>query len=317
MARASKSRKASSKAPTRRQRFLRWVFSPQRLMIAAVLAMLSLFWPQVIRRIPTLDHREEYRVGVDQVQITQPLPRWIPEDIVQKIFDRAGFDESLSVLDPQLSEKIAMACYAHPWIERLVQVRKSYPARVHVEVVYREPVAMVEVVGGGYYPIDRYGHSLPNDDFSAADIGRYPIVRHVGSVPVGNVGESWGDPAVTGAAQLAAVLTARNEAGQSWWTALGLKSIIAPLRTTTTDSVDDLQFRIGTEGGSEIVWGRSPTSGHPAELTVVQKLERISEYQSYEGFDRSLVPFLIDIRHWKGTVRSQLQVAERSSTVRQ
>lgn len=311
MARASTSRKASSKSLTLRQRLVHWMFRPLRLVIAAAFALAWLFWPQVERQLPQLENRAEYRVGIEQIQINQPLPRWIPEDIVQKIFTRAGFDESLSLLDPQLSEKIAMACYAHPWVERLVQVRKSYPARVQVDVVFREPVAMVEVVGAGYYPIDRYGHSLPNEDFSAADKGRYPVIKNISSVPVGSLGESWGDPAVAGAAQLAAVLTARNEAGQSWWNALGLTSIVAPRRSSATDSIDDLQFRIGTEGGSQIVWGRSPESGHPAELTVVQKLERIVEYQSYEGFDRSLVPFLIDIRHWKGTVRSQLQIADQ------
>jgi hypothetical protein len=314
MARSATTRKKTSTTSTIRQRFVRWLFSPLRLSIAAALALSWLFWPQVEQQLPQLDNREEYRVGVEQIQITQPLPRWIPEDIVQKIFTRAGFDEPLSLLDPKLSEKIAMACYTHPWIERLVQVRKSYPARVQVEVVYREPVAMVEVIGGNCYPIDRHGHSLPKEDFSLADISRYPIIRNISSVPAGNLGEAWGDPAVTGAAQLAAVLTARSEAGQTWWNSLGLKSIIAPRRESASDDVDDLQYKIETVGGSQIVWGRSPITRHPAELTVMQKLERISEYQSYEGFDRSLVPFLVDIRHWKGTVRSQLRVAGQPST---
>ena len=210
MARASKSRKASSASMTFRQRIVRRMIRPVPLMVAATLALSLVFWPQVRRQLPQLNHRAEYRVGVDQIEIAQPLPRWIPEDIVEKIFARAGFGESLSLLDPQVSEKIAMACYAHPWVERLVRVRKTYPARVQVEVIFREPVAMVEVPGAGHYPIDRHGHSLPNEDFSAADKDRYPVIKNVSSVPVGNLGESWGDPAVVGAAQLAAVLTARN-----------------------------------------------------------------------------------------------------------
>ena len=306
MARGATTKKKTSKSLTVRQRLVRWMFRPLRLTIAATLALLWLFWPQVERQLPQLNDREEYRVGVKQIRMTPP-PRWVPEGIVEKIFTRAGFDESLSLLDPQLSEKIAIACYTHPWIERLIQVRKSYPARVTVEVVYREPVAMVEVVGGGYFPIDRHGHLLPNDDFSTADIDRYPIIRSISSVPIGNLGESWGDPAVAGAAQLAAVLTAPDKAGQSWWNALNLKSIIAPRRMAAEDEVDALQYRIGTKGGSQIVWGRSPTTTHPAELTVVQKLERIAEYHhSFNGFDDSPAPFLIDIRHWQGTRRSVL-----------
>lgn len=285
---------------------MRWVFTPMRLVTAATLALLWLSWPVVERQLPQLDNRSEYRVGVDQIVVTPP-PRWVPEDIVGKVFARAGFDESLSLLDPELSEKVALAFYTYPWIERLKQVRKSFPARVYVEVVYRKPVAMVEVAGGGYLPVDRHGHLLPEKDFSPADIDRYPLIKGISTAPVGYHGEPWGDPAVTGAAQLAAVLTKPNEAGQSWWTALGLKTIFAPRRLAADEELDDLQFELGSPGGSRIVWGRPPSTAHPAELTVAQKLERMAEYhRSYNGFDDGPAPFLIDIRDWHSTRRSLL-----------
>lgn len=309
-ARMSKAKPAS----TFGQRFVRWCFRPTRLLLAAAVTLAWLFWPRMEHQLPSLGTREEYRIGVEQVQVTPP-PRWVPEDIVQKVFARAGFDQNLSILDPELSEKIALAFYTHPWIERLQQVRKAYPARVYVDVVYREPVAMVEVVGGGYYPIDRYAHLLPNEDFSAGDINRYPVIRNISSVPIGNLGEAWGDPAVAGAAQLAAILTTPSENGRSWWNALELKSIIAPRRMAAADEIEDLQYRIGTKGGSQIVWGRAPGTQHPSELTVVQKLGRMAEYHhSYNGFDDSPAPFVIDIRHWQGTRRSLLASEEAASS---
>jgi len=315
MARAPASRKRKSRSPTISQRLVRWMFRPARLVLAATLALSWLLWPQVERQLPQLQNQEEYRVGVEHVIITAP-PHWVPPDLVEQVFARAGFDESLSLLDPELSEKIALAFYTHPWIEGLKQVRKSYPARIHVEVVYREPVAMVEVVGGSYYPIDRHGYLLPNTDFSTADIGRYPIIKDVTSVPIGNLGESWGDPAVIGAAQLAAVLTRNNEAGQSWWTALGLKTIHAPRRLAVDDEVDDLQFRIGTGGGSQILWGRAPATRHPGELTVAKKLKRMAEYHHINGFDDALEAFVLDIRPWRGTKRSLLAAEPESSARR-
>ncbi|MCP4174287.1 MAG: hypothetical protein GY758_26345 [Fuerstiella sp.] len=313
MARAPASRKRRTKSPTFRQRVVCWAFRPTRLVLAAALALSWLFWSQVERKLPQLETREEYHIGPEHVIITPP-PHWVPPDLVEQVFVRAGFDESLSLLDPSLSEKIALAFYTHPWIEGLKQVRKSFPARVHVEVVYREPVAMVEVVGGGYYPIDRHGHLLPNTDFSAADIDRYPVIKDVTSVPLGNLGESWGDPAVQGAAQLSAVLTRNNEAGQSWWTALGLETIRAPRRLAVDDEVDDLQFRIETSGGSQILWGRAPTTRHPGELTVAKKLKRMAEYHQINGFDDALEPFVLDIRPWRGTKRSLLAAEPDSST---
>ena len=289
------------------------MFRPLRLMIVATLAFVWLCWPQVERQLPSLENRDEYRVGIAQISITPP-PRWVPVDLVERVFERAGFDESLSLLDPTLSEKIALAFHTHPWIERLQQVKKSFPARVHVEVIYREPVAMVEVPGGGYLPIDKHGYLLPEKDFSTADIDRYPLIRDVSSVPIGR-GESWGDPAVIGAAQLAAVLTNENEAGQSWWKTLGFKSIIAPRQVAIADEADDLQYRLVTKGNSEILWGRAPTTAHPAELTVVQKLERMAEYhRSYNGFDDAPAPFQIDIRHWQGTKRSLLATGSSESS---
>ena len=312
MARAKTTRKSLSMT----QRCVRWLFSPLRLCCAAVLALIWLLWPQVEQQLPQLETREEYRVTASQIQITPP-PRWVPEDIVEKVFKRAGFDDSLSLLDPELSEKIALAFYTHPWIERLKHVRKSYPARVQVEVVYREPVATVEVIGGGYYPIDRFGHLLPNEDFSPSDIDRYPIIKNVSTPPAGNLGQSWGDPIVIGAAELAAVLTRPNEAGQSWWNALGLKSILAPSRTSASEGLENIQYRIGTAGGSQVVWGRHPLTSHPGELTVAQKLDRMAEYHfKYDGFDSGPSPFLIDIRDWRVTERSLL-AEEPKTSVRQ
>lgn len=306
MARKPAPKRKTPAALTPGQRLVRWVFRPAWLITTATLLTLWLCWPVVERQLPQLDGRDEYRVGVEQIIVT-PAPRWVPEDIVRKVFERAGFDDSLSLLDPQLSEKIALAFYTYPWVEQLKQVRKSFPASIYVEVVYREPVAMVEVAGGGYLPIDRYGHLLPENDFSPSDIDRYPLIRGISTAPVGYHGESWGDPAVTGAAQLAAVLTRNNASGQSWWTALGLQSIIAPRTLAATDDLDDLQFEVGTLGGSRIVWGRPPSTGHPGELTVVQKLERMAEYhRSYNGFDDGPAPFRIDIRDWQGTKRSLL-----------
>lgn len=304
MPRAARKKKAGS--ATIGQRLLRWLFRPMRLIIVAALTLSWLCWPLIESKLPQLEHRSEYTIRAQHVVITHP-PRWVPDDIVEKVFERAGFDDSLSLLDPELSEKIALAFYTYPWVERLKQVRKSYPARVNVDVVYRQPVGMVEVAGGGFLPVDRHGYLLPEKDFSTSDIDRYPIIRGISTVPVGFQGQAWGDPAVTGAAQLADALTQTNSAGQSWWYALDFDKIIAPGRVAADDEIDDLQFRIRSKGGSLIIWGRTPTTEHPGELTVSKKLQRLAEYHdSYNGFDSGPVPVCIDIRDWHGTKRSLL-----------
>lgn len=271
----------------------------------AAVAMTIVMIPVIARLMPKLNDRPEYRIGVEQVIISAP-PNWIPPDLAQQVFVRAGLEENQSLLDATLSERVAAAFHTHPWVQEVRSVRKTFPARIHVDVVYREPVAMVKGVDG-YYPIDRHSILLPARDFSDADIERYPVIERVASVPMGKLGESWGDPAVSGAAELAATLNTKREGRNSWWSELELTAILMPRRVALIEDADELEYELRTKGGSEILWGRSPNSRHPGELAVAQKLQRLSEYQrDYGGFDDAHGPYQIDIRPWQGIDRGIL-----------
>jgi hypothetical protein len=255
--------------------------------------------------MPALDARIEYQVGPERVSIT-PAPNWIPKDLVTQVFDRAGLTSQESLLDDTLTERVAAAFYTHPWIEAVHAVRKGLPAGLQVDVTYRTPVALVVGVDG-YYPVDRNGVLLPPTDFRAADIDRYAVVEHVASVPLGKVGEKWGDPSVMGAAQLASVLRQPCGPEGTWWERFELQSIVAPSRVALEQEADELDFVLRTQGGSQIRWGRSPQTTHPAELTVAQKLQRLQEYRTdYGGFDDAHGPWEIDIRPWHGIGRRRL-----------
>ena len=283
-------------------------------MFAAVIGVVLLSLPTVIRLLPRLDHRAEYRVAVAQINVSTP-PRWIPPDLVTQVFQSSGLSNDESIQDPTLSERIAAAFHTHPWIERVVSVRKLFPARVQVEVVYREPVAMVRGIDG-HYPIDRHGVLLPARDFSDADLARYPVIEGVASVPIGQLGEPWGDPAVTGAARVAAVLLKSN-GDESWWTKLDLAAIKVPRRVVLAGNDDDLEFRLQTRGGSEILWGRQPDTRFPGELPVEQKLQRLADFhRDFGSLDDQHGPYRIDIRSWQGIDRTTI-ARETSSDLRQ
>jgi len=301
--------------PAAKLRVTSWFFRPRQLMITAAVALLAIMLPVLARRMPKLHDRPEYRIGAEQVSISTP-PSWIPPDLTQQVFARAGLEKNQSLLDATLSERVAAAFHTHPWIQEVRSVRKTYPARIHVDVVYREPVAMIKCVDG-YYPIDRHSILLPARDFSVADIERYPVIERVASVPMGKLGESWGDPAVSGAAELAATLNAKREGKDSWWSELELTAILMPRRVALIEDADELEYELRTKGGSEILWGRGPSSRHPGELAVAQKLQRLSEYQrDYGGFDDAHGPYQIDIRPWQGIDRGILAREVRETTMR-
>lgn len=297
-----------SQTRTLRQR----LFRPGTLCLLALIASGIVLQPVVRRWLPDLATRPEYRISEGRIALTPP-PRWIPADIIQQVFEQSGLEEPMSLQDPTLSERIAAAFHTHPWIERVISVRKAWPARVYVEVVYRRPVAMVRGIDG-YYPIDSAGTLLPGRDFTAADVERYPVLDNVASVPEGRLGENWGDPAVAEAALLAEVLLEQQEGQPTWWERLQLAAIDVPGAPKNVESVDDLQFELRTRGGSKILWGRGPRSQHPGELEVTRKLDRLAEFQQRFGqIDDEHGPWLIDIRQWDG-IRKGLLSADASGT---
>ncbi|MCH2201441.1 MAG: hypothetical protein MK102_05705 [Fuerstiella sp.] len=306
MSRSSSRNTSKFSQLTIQQRFMRWCFRPRRLVIAAAVALGVLLWPQLRRKLPDVKSLPEYQVGIAQISISPP-PRWIPENLVVEILHRVNMEMPMSLQNPKLSERIAAAFVTHPWIREVHRVTKSFPPRVHVDVTYRRPVAIVDGAGG-YYAIDDAGCVLPGGDFRRSDVARYPIVENVSSVPQGGQGLPWGDPVVEGAAQLAALLTESDEASSSCWETWALKAIRAPSVLGAADEGLDFQYELTTAGGSSIIWGRAPASQHPGELSAARKLQRLSEY--YEdfrddgGFDTSPIAQVIDVRGWRGITLS-------------
>lgn len=289
----------------------RW-YKPRQLAIAASIALGTLMIPVAARRLPALQNRPEYQVGCEQITMS-PAPHWIPADLARQVFEKAGLKNREPLQDPQLSERVAAAFHSHPWIEKVVSVRKSFPARVHVDVVYREPAAMVRGVDG-FYPVDRHGTLLPARDFSPSDVERYPVIERVSSVPLGTLGEPWGDPAVSGAALLASTLNQSENGKPAFWSEMGLAAIVVPQRVALAENADELQFELRTSGGTLISWGRSPASRHPGELTAAQKMQRLADFRrDFGGFDDPHGPWQIDIRPWQGIQRSTLARQHRDT----
>ncbi|MFM7057426.1 MAG: cell division protein FtsQ/DivIB [Planctomycetota bacterium] len=270
------------------------------LMTTAAAALLL-----ISRVLPDLSARPEYQITAAQIQLSTP-PRWIPADIREQVFGKAAESGPLCLLDDALSERLAAAFHTHPWVLRVIRVRKSWPAQVHVDVEWRRPVAMITAIDG-FYPVDEHGVLLPSRDFAPADLRRYPIIENVSSVPLGRVGEAWGDPVVNEATALAAALLEPSPEDVSWWNQLSLAAIVVPRTSSLKAPVDDLEFELRTAGGSAVMWGRGPGSLHPAELSTSRKLERLAEFtQRFGPLDDAQGPWQLDIRPWQGIRRSLL-----------
>jgi hypothetical protein len=278
---------------------VRRIFQPGNLMLLAFAAGIAVLAPWFVRQLPDLNSRPEYRLAFREIQLTPPPSGAVPNDILQQVQRQRDFADEVSILDPQLAKRIGQAVHQHPWIAAVREVRLSFPPQVIVEVEYRQPAALVSLQAG-LYPIDVDGVLLPPADFTSADQQRYPLIRNVRSVPSGPAGVSWGDPTVLAAARLADVL--RRD-----WSELQLTAIIAPRPATAEIDPAELRFELTAQGGSKIVWGRAPGSGHPGELTAEQKIGRLRKYLAEFGrYDQPRGPYEIDIRHWQEISRRPL-----------
>ncbi|WP_166824917.1 cell division protein FtsQ/DivIB [Thalassoroseus pseudoceratinae] len=293
---ASSSGQISRGALRLRQR----VFRPQTLFATASLVMLVVFGPRLIRHLPELTEQSEYKLRASKIDITPP-PHWVPHDLVRQVVDAQGWEENeVSVLENDLAEEVAKAFGGHPWVSRVNEVRKRPPNVVEIDLSYRQPVGLVEIGQGLYYPISSDAVLLPPADFSRADFGRYPIVRGVESVPAGPAGTAWGDPTVVGAARLAEHLMRSHDHDRCHWEAFGLTAVNCPDEPLPERTIDDVSFSLTTAQGSEILWGRAPGTGHPGELSAEQKIGRLRQYLAdYGSFVHPSGPLEIDIRHWQ------------------
>ncbi len=224
---------------------------------------------------------EQYQVHPEHITLSPAPPEWIRPDPgsqqaeerikseVLRDLERLG---PLSVLDVDLSVKLAEAFVAHPWVASVDRVSKRFPAGVDVHLTYRVPVAMVELHdGSGVLPIDERAVLLPDRDFTVAEAERYPLIGEIYTKPPSAHGKHWGDAAVIGAAQLAASLGGE-------WHNLGIARIV-PLERKPAKSGFEYTYALITKTGTRIDWGRSPGSDTPGEVPAREKIAQLKRYQ--------------------------------------
>ena len=281
------------------------VFRPARLAKLALLVGIVTLLPYLIQHLPSLASRSEYRLATKQIRLVPAPESPVPGNLLDQVREQNKLPRELSLLDEKLAANLAEAFAKHPWIAKVVSVRKSHPATVTVEVKYREPVGMVQVKGGRF-PIDASGVVLPPGDFTAADLKRYPTIQGLSPSSSVRPGMAWKDPSLLAAARLAELLAPQ-------WSKLHLESIVVPSRSGPAIDSSKIVLELRASG-SKIIWGRAPGTEHPGELTTAQKIGRLEKYLTeFGGFDRPNGPYEIDIRHWQEISRRPLASGQANS----
>ena len=196
--------------------------------------------------------KQEYCLSADNIIVSSPIPDWVPDRFIEDVLQSSGLSRTGSLLDRTLPQKLTDAFRACPWVEKVEQVIPRYPSGAQVKLVYRVPVALVEVpqqgdFSGGIFPVDRSGVLLPSEYLSnAISDRRHLVIQGIRSTPLGSPGTPWGDPLVHVSAQLAASLTDIAEP-------LKLAQMIPSMETTPNGQ--RMVCRLKTAAGTEIFWG--------------------------------------------------------------
>lgn len=263
--------------------------------LTAFVLLAVVLWRHVF---PDLTSQDQFRLSESNLIVTAQ-PEWIyPSTNVKREVIRDNSLEKISLWDDQAVMKVARAFELHPWVRRVVRVRKEPPGRVVVDIEYRRPIALVEVLYQNklfYEPIDADGVVLPEDYFHHHPEALENFLRITVdyALPTGPVGTSWSDERVVGAAQLAAVL-------EPTWKKWNLFRIAA-----VSDEPADRHpvFELRTRGNSRIRWGHAVGKEPKGEPDARTKISWISQYVQEHGpldASPSSSPVTLDVRSDSG-----------------
>jgi len=217
--------------------------------------------------------RKYYSIDPSLIHVTV-RPDYIDTDIAASVYSDMRLDQ-LSLLDPAAAARIASAFSFHPWVRKVVAVRKLPGGEVDVHLQYRKPVAMVfvisrhpEIKGRSFFAVDEEGVLLPTTEFSREETMKYLHIEIPEVYPTGGVGSPFGDSRIIGAAKVAAVVeTCRN--------VLRIRSIQLDDSSRTSPMP---QFRLFASDGREFFWGSAPGEelyGEPLADAKVRQLVEI------------------------------------------
>lgn len=247
--------------------------------LAVLLVLVTLGLGTLWRRVgPHLHQSPRFLLTEDKLQTT-PQPDWIdPATQVRSEVFRDGSLQGLNLLDPQAAVQIARAFELHTWVKRVARVQKKAPGTVVVDLEYRRPIALVEVLFNNvlsYEPVDMEGVVLPEDLFrrDESQLSRYMKITADYSMPSGVLGTPWGDQRITGAANIAALI---EKAWQRW-------NLVRIIAHPPDGPSGRCTFEICGRGSSRILWGHAPGQEASTEPPALRKVLWLAEYFKQHG----------------------------------
>ncbi|MEM7782789.1 MAG: hypothetical protein AAF623_05505 [Planctomycetota bacterium] len=253
----------------------------------------------------------EFQLTENKIQLT-PQPKWIAPDLRHHAISEIGTNSS--ILNSGLVSDTAHVMQNVGYIEQVSAIKKSKNG-LKIDVVYRQPVAVVELssVTIPEWPDRHYNNKvlLPID--KNAIVMPESVVETVQDLPMISVlyparfdqletWSQWPDERVQDGAEIGKLLAKLPPTG--------VFRILS--RSKPEDSQSNHPFELWPDpvlGGAKIVWGNAPGKEVEGEATAEEKLRALEGLIRDHGKINELKEVAIDIRNGKIVVSQQMKTA--------
>jgi hypothetical protein len=253
----------------------RWTWHPLTLFVLATIATTAAgTWLWRNNESELLD-RGAFQLTWERIEATPP-PQYLQTDLRKVAFDGSRLAD-LNLLDHDLVRKVHAAFAVQSWVQQ-VSVQKNRQA-VHVDVIYRDPVALVEFGDNLLLPVDREAVVLDGDQLDP-EFASHLLRISVYTPQVGSIvnGEVWPDQRVVAAAMIADLIRARA----SEWGVARIAHV--PLVKDSLAAEGDFEFMTSQgPAGIRVMWGSPPGFERTKEASAKDKLETLEKWIAERG----------------------------------
>ncbi len=246
-----------------------------RLLLGLSLALLAAMTAQI--GWERLANRPEFLVYPSTFQLK--TPEWATPRLSEELRNVEGLAKCYSIFEFDLTRKIAQAYERCPWVYKVVSIRREFPNRIKMQLILRKPAAMVELKRK-LYLTDEDAVRLPREFYIWPD-PKFDVPRIVrrGLKELPQPGKKWRDMGVRAAAHLAKFLADRKMLRRFQITTIDASNVGRP------NGRRDSELVLWTAQHTRILWGSSPLSHAPGELSDEQKLANLLAVGEAEKYD--------------------------------
>ncbi len=135
---------------------------PALIWLAVLTLLGAALWLGANRLWRTIRDRPEFALSPSGFTSLRG-PRCVRHDVMMEELRRelSVVLEGATVFDKDLCYRVQRELRASPWVLDVESVRRLLPNKLQVEVIFREPAALLEL-GAGRHMVDRDGYCLPD-----------------------------------------------------------------------------------------------------------------------------------------------------------